>query len=169
MSSGSTPSPARREARDNVEPRVRAWTAAILAGAAVWGLQILHQSYDLCSQLGGRFGGLARTSVAGSILLVMLLLVAVAAGWRRLSRSHFEGMGGLLFADLLVGPAIRKAAGRLILGPGPVVPGLVLQVGVATGILAQGKDPYAESFLGTDLERWNAGADRPSLHHFVYP
>jgi hypothetical protein len=152
-----------------VEFKVRAWTAAILAGAAIWGLQILQQSYDLCSQLGGRFGGLARTAIAGSTLLIMLLLVTVAAGWRRLSLRHFEGMVALLFAILVIGPSIGKTAGRLILGPDRMVLDSILQVEVASGMLVQGKNPYAESFLGTDLERWNQGADRPSLHHFVYP
>ena len=152
-----------------MEPRVRAWTAAILAGAALYGLQILHHSYALCSKFGGRFGGLVRISVAGSMLLVTLLLVALAVGWRRLSLRHFESIVAFLFALLVVGPAIGKTAGRLVLGPERMVLDSILQVEVASGMLVQGKNPYAESFLGTDLERWNAGADRPSLHHFVYP
>jgi hypothetical protein len=152
-----------------VEPRVRAWTAAILAGAALWGLRIFLQFYELCGQLGGRFGGLARVSVAGSILLLTLLLVTVAAGWRRLALRHFEGMVALLFAILIVGPAIGKTAGRLILGSDRMILDSILQVEVASGMLVQGKNPYAESFRGTELERWNAGEDRPSLHHFVYP
>jgi hypothetical protein len=152
-----------------VDARTRGWTAAILAGASIWGIHLLRHFHELSSQLHGRFGSLVRTSTAAAILLVALLLVLIAAGWRRFSTRHWEALSALLFAMLVVAPAAGKTAGRLALGPGHMILDSILQVEVASDMLAHGRNPYGEDYFGTDLDLWNRGADRPAMHHLVYP
>ena len=101
--------------------------------------------------------------------MVALLLVVIAAAWRRLSVRHWEALSALLFAVLAVAPTAGKTAGRLTLGPGRMTLDSILQVEVASDMLAQGRNPYREEYFGTDLEVWNRGVDRPAMHHLVYP
>ena len=152
-----------------MDARTRACTAAILAGASLWGIHLLRNFHELAGPLQGRFGSLVRASTAGAIVVLALLLVVVAAGWRRFSARHGELLCAFLFALLVVAPTAAKAAGRLILGPGHMILDAVLQVEVASDMLAHGRNPYGGNFFGTELEVWNRGSDRPSMHHVVYP
>jgi len=152
-----------------VDARARGWTAAILAAASLWGIHLFRHFHELASPLHGRFGSLVRASTAGAVLLLAVVLVVVAAGWRRFTVRHWETLIALLFALVVVAPAIGKTAGRLVLGPDRMVLDSILQVEIASGMLAHGRNPYAEDYFGTDLERWNGGIDRPAMHHFVYP
>jgi hypothetical protein len=152
-----------------VDARIRGWTAAILAGASLWGIHLLRHFHELATPLQGRFGSLVRASTAGAMLLVALVLVVIAAGWRRFSARHWERLSAFLFALLVVAPTAGKAAGRLALGPGHMVLDSVLQVEVASDMLAHGRNPYGGDFFGTELEVWHGGVDRPAMHHVVYP
>jgi hypothetical protein len=152
-----------------VDPRTRGWTAAILAGASLWGVHLLSNFHLLASSLHGRFGGLVRAGTAGAVLLLALALVLVAAGWRRLSVRQWEALSALLFGLLVVVPTIGKTAGRLALGPAHMTLDSIIQNEVAADMLVHGRNPYGEDYFGTDLDVWNRGVDRPAMHHLVYP
>ncbi len=152
-----------------MDARTRGWTAAILAGASLWGVHLLRHFHELAVPLQGRLGTLVRVSTAGATLGVVGILVLIAAAWRRLSLRQWETLAALLFAVLVVAPTIGKTGGRLALGPGHMSLDSIIQVEVASGMLLQGRNPYREDYFGTDLEVWHGGVDRPAMHHFVYP
>jgi hypothetical protein len=152
-----------------VDPRTRGWTAAILAGASLWGVHLLSTFHLLAASLHGRFGTLARVGISTAILLVTVILVSIAANWRRIPARHWETLSAILFAVLVVVPTIGKTAGRLALGPAHMTLDSIIQVEVASDMLSHGRNPYGEDYFGTDLDVWNHGVDRPAMHHLVYP
>src|SRR6185436_13531008 len=152
-----------------VDPKVRKGSAAVLILASFWNVHLLHRFSSQAESLTGRFGGLVRFSLGATLVLVILGLLLAGIGWRRLAARHWEFLIAGLFVLMVVVPALGKTTGRLLLGPERMSLDPIIQVEVAAGMLAQGKNPYAETYFGTDLGRWNSGGDLPAMYHLVYP
>ena len=145
-----------------MSPRERRWTAAGIALLAVPGIAVLASFYRQARDL---------PRLRAALAAVMLLAggVALVALWRRPGpRGSLAAIAALVLL-LAVAPAAGKCAGRLIRGPASMILDSALQVEVAAGFLAQGRNPYRETYHGTDLEAWHRGRDVPPLYHFVYP
>lgn len=152
-----------------LDARVKVWSLAVVVGACLWNVHLLHRFLAQAQSLSGRFGSLVRFSLGASLLLTVALLLGASVGWRRLADRYWEVLIAGLFALVVLAPAFGKTAGRLLLGPERMTLDPILQVEVASEMLAQGRNPYAETYFGTDLGRWNGGADLPAMHHLVYP
>ena len=145
-----------------MSPRERLWTAAGLVLLAAPGLAVLASFYGQARDLP-----LLRAAIAGVMLLTAGTALAAAAV-RPGPRGALGAVAALVLL-LAVAPAAGKCAGRLIRGPSAMILDSALQVEVAAGFLAAGRNPYRETYHGTDLERWHGGRDVPPLHHLVYP
>jgi hypothetical protein len=145
-----------------MDPRERLWTAVGLALFAAAGLVILGMFYRQAGDLL-----LLRAAIAG--VMILTAGTALLAVWRRPGPRGALAVVAVLVLFLAVAPAAGKCAGRLIRGPASMILDSALQVEVAAGFLAAGRNPYRETYHGTDLERWHRGRDVPPLHHLVYP
>jgi hypothetical protein len=152
-----------------LDARVRLWTVALLVASGTSGLALLRAFLDRAESLPPAWRSLAVWGVGATTAAGTLLLLALVLFWRRLEERHLVAAVVALGVLLVLGPATAKTAGRLALGPGHMVLDSVLQVEVASGMLVQGRNPYRETYYGTDLETWHGGRDRFPLRHLVYP
>lgn len=115
----------------------------------------------------------AYVGIATSLCAAILVLEALVLFLPALRRRFTDRVQvWIVFALVLVGvvaPAAMRTAGRLRTAPDRMILDSALQMELGAEKLADGRNPYRETYHGTALETWHRGNDAPSLYHFVYP
>src|SRR5688572_3404625 len=99
------------------------------------------------------------TRAAGVSLAIVALFVP------RLQRAALAGVAGLL----VVAPCLLQMWMRTKMGPETQCHDSVVQFEASIRMVREGRNPYAENYHGTPLEKWRGWKENPALHHFVYP
>ncbi len=154
---------------DRPRSPVTAWTSVLLAAIALACIPMILSFLSKAPTLPTPW--IRSVQIAVTALLIVVLSAAVLAIVlrHRLTTTSLEWIVLALFVLLAVLPGVAKTAGRRIAGSERMVLDCVVQVEAAAEMLTHGKNPYAEDYFGTELERWHRGVPRPPLYHFVYP
>ena len=146
-----------------------AWTVALLAALSLSGASLLRGFLHRLGALPQGWSGWVGAGILASLVVLVGGAFVLVLRWRRWTPRALAAAVLGLFGILVLVPAVAKTAGRLHSGSQAMVLDSVLQVEVAAGMLAAGRNPYRETYRGTELEAWHRGVDRTSLDHLVYP